>query len=248
MPSSFLRQRRLVALFAAAVILLVGLSFWLAAPSETVPASGPVPSAPAARAGSGEGAAVAAAPRQPPVLAGSNSARSPEERRRALLSAALQSQGRAQQNLLAAALRDPDVGLRLEALVISARLAVEELDRTVLPLALQDEDPRLRDLAINRVNELAVSRRIEFFQGALHGANEEMAALAAQWLAVLGGKDSVNALVSAWSQAGGAPRGAAIRKALARLTGREFSGASEASTWWGKTAPGLDKDLQPLAP
>jgi len=248
MLSSFLRQRRLVALFAAAVILLVGLSFWLAAPSETSPATRTVPSAPAAPSGSGAAASAAASTLQAKESTASNPARSSEERRRLLLNAALQSQGPAQQSLLVTAMRDPDVDLRLEALGISARLAVEELDRTVLPLALQDEDPRLRDLAINRVNELAVSRRIEFFQGALHGANEEMAALAAQWLAVLGGKDSVNALVSAWPQAGGAPRGAAIRKALARLTGREFSGAPEASTWWGKTAPGLDKDLQPLAP
>lgn len=248
MRPSFLRQRRLVALFAAAVILLVGLSFWLAAPSKTLPASRPAASAPAARSGSGEAAVAAAPPRLTKEAAGLNPERSLEERRRLLLDAALESQGQAQQSLLATAMRDPDVGLRLEALGISARLAVEELDRTVLPLALQDEDPRLRDMAINRVNELAVPRRIEFFQGALHGANEEMAALAAQWLAVLGGKDSVNALVSAWSRAGGAPRGAAIRKALVRLTGREFSGAPEASAWWGKAAPGLDQDLQPVAP
>lgn len=248
MPPPFLRQHRAITLLVAAVILLVWLSLWLAAPSKIAPATRPAPTAPAARSGSDTGAGAPAAARQDKDPAAFNSVRTSEERRSALLQQALQSQGKAQQNLLVNAMRDPDVGLRLEALGISARLADKELDRSVLPLALQDEDPRLRDLAVNRVNELAVPQRIEFFQGALHGANEAMASTAAQWLAVLGGKDAVNALVSAWPKVGTTARGAAIRTALTRLTGQEFSGAPAASAWWSKAAPGLDKDLQPVVP
>lgn len=168
-----------------------------------------------------------------------------EQRLQQLLDSAPKLHGRDAERLFASAIRDADSSVRLEALQLSASAASPEVDQVVLPAALQDADPGIRDRAIERINELPVARRIEFFAGALHGASEEAAAKAAEWLGVLGGKTAVEALVTAWPQVAGRARSGAVRTALTRLTGRSFATAGEAQSWWSKTAATVDKDLLP---
>lgn len=244
-----LPRRALPALITVAVLLVCWIAFRLAAPSsggDRVAADG-----------SDKGRSRLAAPAETPRTGKGSQEHGAEsqaaapglslERRKQLVAAAAEARERDLERLITTALRDPDVELRREALALSADLVSEDLDRAVLPLVLQDDDARLRDLAVQRVNQLPVARRIEFFEGALYGARDDMATLAAQWLAALGGKNAVHALMSAWPRADSALRAAAIRKALQRLTGHEFAGAQAAAAWWSEAAPGLDQDLLPLA-
>ena len=191
-------------------------------------------------------AAKSPAPSSPSSVS-SGAATTAEQRVRQLLASAPRAQGRDAERLFANAIRDPDLSVRLEALQVSALLGSPEVDQIVLPAALQDIDPGMRERAIQRINELPVARRIEFFAGALAGGNEEMAAKTAEWLGVLGGKASVEALVNAWPRVAGQDRSVAVRRALERLTGRSFTSSREAQAWWAKTAPTLDKDLLPMA-
>lgn len=169
---------------------------------------------------------------------------SSEERKQALVSATASAHGRQAATLLAQAMRDPDSGVREEALLLSAQLAEVEVDQAVLPLALQDEDPRVRDLAVHRVNELEVARRIEFFAEALQGSREDAALKAAEWLGVLGGKAAAGALVNAWQQGAGGSRAPAMRRALERLAGKPLTTVQEARAWWAEQAEPPGEKLQ----
>ncbi len=173
--------------------------------------------------------------------------RSVEERRQALTEAAQNVDGRAAELLFAAAIRDADASVRREALELSATLGEPAVDQIVLAAALQDPDAELRDLAFHRTNELPVRVRIDVFAGALHGTRTEAAVKAADWLAVLGGKPAAQALVSAWPRLTEAERISAVRRALERLTGRQFASAGDAQAWWAATAAGLDNELLPVA-
>lgn len=243
MPTPNSSRRMLLALALTAVLLLFWGAYRLAAPSQ-----GPADAASLAAQGSRPRvAAPAEAPRSArPAEAGKLDVDAvPRDRRQALAVAVARSEGREMEGLLTRALRDPDVELRREALALSADLASEEVNRSVLPLVLQDEDARLRDLAILRVNQLPVAQRVEFFAAALNGARDDTARQAAQWLAVLGGKASVHALITAWPRVDSAQRAAAIRQALQRLTGHDFAGSQAAMAWWAETEPGLNEDLLP---
>ncbi len=176
-------------------------------------------------------------------LGSSSPSGSPEERKQALIRSVAAVHGRQAAALLTQALRDPDPVVRQEALQLSAQLAEAEVDQAVLPMALQDEDSRLRDFATHRVNELEVARRVEFFAGALQGARDDAAIKAAEWLGVLGGKAAAEALVLAWPRVSDGPRVPAVRRALERLAGRPFANALEAQAWWRSEAAGLDEDL-----
>jgi len=173
--------------------------------------------------------------------------RSVEDRRQALIEAAQNVDGRAAERLFAAAIRDADASVRREALELSATAGEPAIDQLVLEAALQDSDAELRDLAFHRTNELPVRVRIDVFAGALHGASTESAVKAADWLAVLGGKPAAQALVSAWPRLTEAGRVSAVRRALERLTGRQFASAAEAQAWWSATADRLDETLLPAA-
>ena len=252
MPPVNSPRRALPLLIPVAVLLVCWIAYRLASP----PSGGEAEAVDGEEKGRSRLAAPAETPRTgnlPPehgtdgTEAQSGATGSSLERRKQLVAAAAERRGRDLELLITGALRDPDVELRREALALSADLVSEELDKAVLPVVLQDDDARLRDLAVQRVNQLPVARRIEFFEGALYGARDDMATLAAQWLAALGGKNAVHALMSAWPRADSALRATAIRKALQRLTGHEFAGAPAAAAWWAEAAPDLDQDLLPLA-
>ncbi len=273
MPSSTRRFPGVAALLVAAVVAIFWLAFRLGGPSQEDaavsgsaltgantgsvaidPATGQpeagAPGAdgkgaaksPAAVSGMAKGKGSATAGFQVQESAG---ARSPAQRRQQILAALQQAQGRELESRLSAAIRDSDPRVRREALEMMSLLASPELDKTLLPAALQDEDPVLRDLAFHHVNTLPVTQRIEFCTGALHGANEASAREAAQTLAVLGGKPAVNALLAAWPRLENRPRAGDIRRAVQRLTGQDFSNSTAAQAWWSQMAAGLDDDLLP---
>lgn len=247
MPKFFTRRTRIVLLLAT-LVTGIGLALRQAGPvlDRALPKAA---DGPHEKAVAGAGNKPSARPQTgqwsgEPVKQGGRSA---EERRQALLEAAQHADGRAAELLLAAAIRDADASVRREALAWSASVGEPAVDKLVLEVALQDPDPELRDLAFHRVNELPVRVRVDLFAGALHGANNETAIKAAQWLAVLGGKSAAQALVSAWQRVVAADRAEAVRKALERLTGRRFASANEARDWWSNNTANLDEELQPVA-
>lgn len=230
---------------AALVLVLAGLFYWQApVPLVEAPSVSTAGTAVSSNTGNERNATGKASGRaegsEPGVFSPPGNA---EERRQALIRAVAAVHGRQAAALLSQALRDPDLAVRQEALQLSAQLAEAEVDQAVLPMAMQDEDPRVRDLATHRVNELEVARRIEFFAGALQGARDDAAMKAAEWLGVLGGKAAAEALVSAWPRLSGGPRVPALRRALERLAGRPLANAQEAQAWWSQEAAGLDEDL-----